>query len=91
MADFVFYVGRKGQDSAKCVANVPDAKGLPNFKGGKVEVSTPKGKVEVELSDAFTMLVSSMTIELQNGVRDTLFPKDEQTKDGKASKTGYQG
>jgi len=45
----------------------------------------------VELSDAFTMLVSSMTIELQNGVRDTLFPKDEQTKDGKASKTGYQG
>ena len=66
-------------------------KSLPNFKGGKVEVSTPKGKVEVELSDAFTMLVSSMTIELQNGVRDTLFPKDEQAKDGKASKTGYQG
>lgn len=89
MAQFKFYVGRKGEEPVECVANVPTLEEMLKFDGGTVTVKTPKGDVKVYVSKVADLIVSSMTIELQNGVRDTIFPKEDQAK-AKSKKTGYQ-
>ena len=89
MAKFKFFVGRKGQDAVECVAAVPSLEEMLKYDGGTVKVQTPKGEVKVYVSKVADLIVSSMTIELQNGVRDTIFPKPDEGK-AKGVKTGYQ-
>jgi len=90
MATFRFKVARKGVEPVWCTAEVPPQNEILAFKGGKVKVSTPKGERTVELSPGLDMLLGTMTIELQTGVRDFLFPKDDEKPSGKRSSSGYQ-
>lgn len=88
MAQFVFYVGRKGNAGVKCTASVPGPGELPTFKGGTVKVQTPEhGEVDVEVGPAMDMLVQALTIQLQNGVRDVVFPQDDSTTKGTSKRT----
>lgn len=91
MAKFAFYVGREGEKAVQCVATVPVKDELPLFEGGKIHVTTPAGECVVELGSAFDMIVKQMTIELQHGVRDLVFPpkQDESKKPGKKRSTGF--
>lgn len=93
MAQFVFNVARKGQDKIECIATVPSKVDLPGFKGGKILVKTPKGDREVELTPAIDMILDALTVQLQNGVRDFLFPKTDGEAQTKTStkRRGYVG
>lgn len=86
MAQFEFQVGRKNEESATCIAQVPGIDEMLKFPGGEIVVKTPKGDRKVKLPSAKDLIVDMMTIELQNGVRDFLFPKDESGKNGKIRK-----
>jgi hypothetical protein len=88
MAKFQFQVSRKGEASVTCIAEVPSLEDLSSFKGGIIKVQTPKGVREVSLNSAQQMVVNAMAVELQNGVRNFLFPLDAKTTSN-GSRRGY--
>lgn len=90
MARFQFFVSRTGQKALPCIATIPGPDDLPKYKGGKVSVQTPAGEKTVDLSPALTLIVAAMTVELQNGVRDFLFPVAKNgAKPGPKRPTGF--
>lgn len=87
MATLTFYVSRRGADKIECKAEIPHSKDYAAFSGGRIKVQTPKGEREVYVSGFKKLVLDSMAIELQNGVRDFLLPKDEEkTTSGKRSR-----
>lgn len=96
MAQFIFYVGRKGNPGVKCTAEVPSAKDVPSYQGGTVKVRIEEGAaagtvVEATLTSALDMVVQAMTIQLQNAVRDTVYPPTGDTKGSTKRATGFVG
>jgi hypothetical protein len=91
MPIFKFFVGRKNTDPVQCSAEMPSKADLPRFAGGKIKVQTPKGVVEVELPSATDMIIDQMTILLQHGVRDFVFPLADAPTATKRRRSGYEG
>lgn len=91
MARFDFYVGRKGHAGVKCTANAPGPDQLPTMEAGAIEVQVPgHGTVRVGVTSALDMLVQALTIQLQNGVRDLVFPpQDTDSKSTTKRSTGF--
>lgn len=74
MARFAFYVGRNNQESVKCIAHIPGKEEILAFEGGAIRVETPAGDQTVSVSAGLDLLLKQLTVELQHGVRDFLFP-----------------
>jgi hypothetical protein len=91
MAQFKFYVGRKGHEAVACTADAPSRDALLAFKGGTVKITTPRGTTSVDLPSAFDMATDQMTILLQHACRDLVFPPapGTPTNGGKRKQTGY--
>jgi len=90
MAQFRFSVSRRGSDAVECIATVPSLADLRNYAGGEVKVQTPRGVKVVNLSSSADLLQSAMAVQLQNGVRNELFPHAKEQAMAKRSRSGYQ-
>lgn len=92
MAKFAFYVGRNNQESVKCIAHIPGRDEIMDFAGGEIRVETPAGDQTVQISAGLDLLLKQMTVELQHGVRDFLFPLDQNgNKKSNKRSVGYSG
>lgn len=88
MAKYRFMVGARGQEPVECIAEVPSLADLRSFKGGTINIETPRGACEADVESADKLMTLQMTVQLQAAARGFLFPT-EKVKSNGHKKTGY--
>lgn len=98
MANFVFYAARDKKDASgkdlcpavECSATVPAKDALGAYPGGKINIRTPAGNVEIVLPSGADMAVAHMKVLLQNAGRDKVYPLSALPKKNGKKQDGYK-